>query len=193
MTPSAIIDLARAQFGETNALTVTATTARSFLNAALMELYEDLPSERMKNLLTDANVTLDPNGRGDVLDTWDKVVELYLYGIPAQPVPREVIQAHDYNEFFESPVPIFYADESHIWVRPITATCTVVFLSPPTQVTTVNESAEYTDIEESFHPALADLVTSKMYAQEEDPTQAEWYRNTYQQKLAMLLAPEPAQ
>lgn len=192
MTPAEIITLARAQFGEETALTVSDDTARAFLNAALMEVYEDVNSPRLKNLLVEENVALT-SGQGNVLDTWDKVVELYVYGLPAHPVAREVIQAYDYNEYYESPVPIFYVDDSHIWVRPTAATVQVVYINPPSEVTAGNEATEYTDIEEPFHAALADLVTSMMYAQEEDTPQAEWYRNSYQQRLGMLLAPEPAQ
>lgn len=192
MTPVEIIALARAQFGEDSPLTVSVTTARDFLNAAILECYEDLPPSRLKNLLSETTVVLTA-GKGAVLATWDKVLEVYADNIPCLMVPRETIHQHDYSQFFSSPVPICHVDDKNIWVRPTTATCQVVNLTPPTEVTSGNEGTEYAGIDEVFHPALADLTTAAMYAQEEDVAQSNYYRQAYQSKLGMLLAPEPAQ
>lgn len=192
MTPQEIIALARAQFGEANALTVTATTARDFLNAAIKETYEDLPPSRLKNLISETTVTLTA-GKGSVLATWDKILEVYADNIPCMMVSREVIHQHDYSQFFASPTPICHIDDKNVWVRPTTSTCKVLTLSIPTEVTSGNEGTEYTGLDKVWHPALADLVTAAMYAQEEDAAQADQYRKAYQSKLGMLLAPEPAE
>lgn len=191
MTPVQIIALARIQYGETDPNTVTANAARDFLNSAVKELYEDLPPSRLKNLLTQAAVVLT-SGRGDVLTTWDKVVDLYVDNTPAIQVSREAIFQHDYSQYFSSPVPIFHVDDKYIWVRPTASTCHITFLAPPAAITAGNEGVEFTGLDAVFHPALADLTTSFMYSQEEDVQQAELYRNAYQQKLGMLLAQEPA-
>lgn len=192
MTPTEIITLARSHFGEPTPLTVDADTARDYLNASIRELYEDLPPDRLKGLLTEESVTLTA-GEGDIDPTWDKIVELYVDGLPAHAVGRESIAHNDYNQFFESPVPIFHLDDSHVWVRPTTSTVEVVHIDPPAELVEADDDVEFTDIEDIWHPALADLVAMYMYAQEEDAQQSELYRNAYQQKLGMLLAPEPAQ
>lgn len=193
MTPDEIVELARVQFGEETALTVTDESAREFFNAAVMELYEDLPPDRMKPLMTTQSVALT-SGKGDVVDTWDKILAVYVDGVPAHAIPRQAIQAHDYSQFFESPVPVFHLDDTHIWVRPTGSTCELVTIDPPSTIdTSTGDDTEYTDFENIWHTALADLITSYMYAQEEDAQQAQLYYNAYSQKLGMLLAPEPSQ
>lgn len=192
MTPVEIIALARAQFGEASAMSVSEVSARDFLNAAIVELYEDLPSDRLKGLLSVTSVSLTA-GKGSIDPTWDKILEVYVDGAPASVVPRDTISHHDYNEFFESVVPITHIDDDSVWVRPTTGTCSVLHLDPPVEVTAANEGTEYSSIDDIWHPALADLVTAAMYAQEEDVQQAEQYRSAYASKLGMLLAPEPVE
>lgn len=190
MTPAEIIALARAQFGELTALTVSAQDARDMLNGAILELYEDLPPSRLKNLLTVTAVALT-SGKGSIDPLWDKVIEVYVDDNPAFLVDRAVIAAHDYSQFFTSPTPIAHVDDDSVWVRPTTGVCSVLHLDPPEEVTAANEGTEYSSVSDVWHPALADLVTAAMYAQEEDITQMEAYRASYMQRLGMLLKEEP--
>lgn len=193
MSPDEIVALARVQFGEETALTVSDESAYEFFNMAVMDMYEDLPPDRLKPLMTTESIILT-SGKGDIDDAWDKILEVYVDSKPSQAVPRPVIQSHDYSEYFTSPVPIYYLDDTHIWVRPEGSTCEVVVLNPPSLVdTATGDATDYTDFDDIWHTALADLVTSYMYAQEEDAQQASLYYNSYSQKLGMLLAPEPAE
>lgn len=183
MTGDEIIALARANFGEETALTVSEQTSEDFVNAALQELYNDLPVERLKNLLTESTVTMASN-KGPIDNAWDQVIEVYVDDLPAVMVPRDVIQNADHNSLFAPPIAICHVDNSHVWVRP-SGTVKIVHLDPPDAIS--DFTAEVTDFSELWHSAIAMLVTSYMYAQEEDSTQAQHYRSEYSQSLASLL------
>lgn len=187
MTGDEIINLARIHYGEETPNVVSSDSAKSFLNSAIMELYEDLPAERKKNLITTDTVSLT-SGSGIIDDTWDKVLEVYANGVPAYLVSREVIynSAYGQQNLFESVVPIFYIDDTQVWVRPDNATVDVVHIDPPVPI--ANFEGEVTAFDEQWHPALAFLVASYMYAQEEDVVQAQHYRAEYQQRLTSVTA-----
>ena len=186
MTPAEIITLARTHFGELTALTVSVASARSYLNAAIKELYEDLPVDRLKPLLNDEAISLTA-GKGDIPSNLDRVVEVYVDNIPAVAVPREVITTSDYGNLFAPAFPVIHIDSSHIWVRPVsTNTVAITYLQAPTVITAGNEGSEITEIPVPFHESLSYLVASYMYAQEEDVQQAQWYRNEYMNRLMSL-------
>lgn len=184
MTGDEIIALARANFGEASPNTVSVQTAKDFLNSALQELYNDLPSSRMKNLIAEDSVALT-SGQGLVVNTYDQVLEVYVDSLPAIQVPREVIRNSDHNDLFTSPVPIFYVDEKNLWVRPTTGLAKIVHLDPPGVIADFTQ--EVSVFAELWHPALALLVTSYLYAQEEDTTQAAHYRGEYSHTLTNLM------
>jgi hypothetical protein len=183
MTGDEIIALARANFGESSPLTVSVQTAKDFLNAALQELYNDLPPERMKNRLTESVVVMTAN-QGPVENTWDRIIEVYVDDVPALQVPKDVIPNADHNSMFSPPVAIFHVDDKYVWVRPSGAV-KIVHVEPPGII--ANFSSEVSVFSELWHSALALLTTSYMYAQEEDVTQAQHYRGEYSQTIASLI------
>jgi len=186
VTGDEIIALARFHFGEETPNTVSTDTVKDFLNAALMELYEDLPTERLKHLISTDSLSLTA-GKGELLNEWDKVLEVHVDGSPAILVGREIIHNIDYGQLnlFEPVIPLFHINESHVWVRPTGSTVEVVHLGPPDVIN--NFGQEVTAFEEQWHAALASLVASFMYAQEEDIQQAQHYRGDYQQRISSLL------
>lgn len=185
MTGNEILALARASFGERSELTVLNTEALEYLNSALQELYNDLPPERMKERLVETAVVMAAN-RGPITNTWDRVVEVYVNDKPAIQVPKEVIQNADYGNLFTPSVGIFHLDNSYVWVRP-SGTVKIVHLTPPAELVTLDLTAELAAFSRVWHPALAHLVTSYMYAQEEDQTQAQHYRGEYSQQILGLI------
>lgn len=189
MTGDEVIELARFYYGEETANVVGEEEAKSLLNAALLEMYEDLPTARLKHLISEDSVSLT-SGRTDVMDTWDKVLEVYVEGAPAFPVSREIIHNTRYGQenLFTGVVPYFYADDHQLWVVPEDSTdVDVVYLSPPTLINQFTEEVDA--FPEQFHPALASLVAAYMYAHEEDAAQAQHYRNDYQQRLVSMTQP----
>jgi hypothetical protein len=192
VTGDEIIALARSHYGEETPNIVSADMAKDFLNAALMELYEDLPTERLKHLISTDSLSLTA-GKGEFPDEWDKILEVHVNGSPAILVGREVIHNTDYGQLnlFEPVIPIFHINESHVWVRPTGSTVEVVYLGPPDVID--NFESEVTVFEEQWHAALASLVASFMYAQEEDLQQAQQYRADYQQRISSLLQGQGAE
>lgn len=184
MTGDEIIALARASFGEAQPLTVSADNAKKYLNASLKELYEDLPPDRMKNLISTSSVAI-VSGKGLVSDTFDKLLEVYVDDIPALQVSKSIIRGWDYGTLFQTEVPIFHWDTENLWVRPPLGAISVVHLDPPNPIS--NFTLEVSAFDNVFHEALAALVASKMYAQEEDATQAQHYRQEYLHSITSIL------
>lgn len=187
MTGDEIIALARAHFGEETAQTVSTDNALDYLNISLQELFNDLPPSRIRNRLAEDSVAL-VSGQGGILNTWDRIVEIYVDDNPGIVVPKGAIEAADYGTLFAPAIPIVHFDDSHIWVRPTGSTVKVVHLEPPTPVTEGNRTNELAEFDEKWHPALAFLVASYMYAQEEDQAQAGYYKSEYMQMLSNMSA-----
>lgn len=186
MTPTEIVELARVHFGERDALTISAPEAITFVNAAIKEIYEDLPVDRLKELLDTETVSLT-GGKGDVPSNLDRIVEVYVDDNPAVAVPREVITTADYGSLFEPAFPVVHVDSSHVWVRPSDIDeVDLEYLQAPTLIDSGNTGDELTEIPISFHGALAFLVASYMYAQEEDVQQAQWYKNEYMANITSM-------
>lgn len=181
MTGDEIIALARADFGEAAPLTISADTSKEYLNRAQYELFQDLPPERQKANLLEEAVTAT-TGQGTITNTWDRIVEVYVNDVPAAPVGREVISNADYGTLFAPSIPVFHIDNSHVWVRPVGGTVKVVHLNPPNRIT--DTTVAVTSFREQWHRAMAFLITSYMYAQEEDTPQAAHYRAEYTQYIA---------
>lgn len=185
MTGDEIIELARSHFGESSASTVTDAQAIEYLNTSLMELYNDLPPERMKALIDEDTIVLD-DGRHVVDNQWDRVLNVYVDGVPASLVPLTSIQAIEYSTLFEPSVPVFSITDESLLIRPTGGTITVTYLTPPEAVTDATSDSELTQFEPFLHPALALMTASLMYAQEEDTQQAAYYRGEYHQMLLNL-------
>ncbi len=147
MTGDEIIALARANFGEETPLTVSEDTSLDYLNVAAQELYNDLPPERMKNLLNEDEVVM-ASGQGPIDNTWDQVLEVYVDDVPAAMVPREVIGNADYNTLFAPHIPIFHADLSGIlpWPSSLLPTCMLRKRIPPRLLTTEGNTTNLSQV-----------------------------------------------
>ena len=189
MTGTEVITLARLYFGEATALTVPSARELDLFNTALKELYRDLPVDKLRHLITTDTVTLT-NGRGNLPDTWDTVVSVYLDGISAVQVTTDVIRGTEIGSYWLPLVPVFAVDNNYLWVVP-NGTVTVSHVDPPAEVTSL--AGEITAFPEQYHTLLASLLASYMYAQEEDAQQAAYYRGEYVEQLTSLSAPAEAQ
>jgi len=176
MTGDEIIALGRAYFGEPVASSILEATADSFLNVAVQELYEDLPADRLRLLQIIDSPTFTA-GKAVIPTAWDKVLGVYVDGVQAVGVSPEVIKAVDAGAYFVPIVPVFSIDNQTMWVRPTTGAITVGHIDPPAEI--ADTSLEITSFSVMWHPALACLLASYMYAQEEDAEQAQYYRNEY--------------
>lgn len=176
MTGDEIIALARQHFGEPTASSISTTQAKNFLNAAVQEMYGDLPVDRLRDLVEVSSLTFT-DGQDDIPSTWDRVLAVYVGGVAAVAVSPETIQTSDTGAFFTALVPLYSLDTSHMWVRPVGGTVTVAHIDAPAEIT--NFTTEVTSFGVNWHPALASLVACYMYAQEEDAEQAQYYRNEY--------------
>lgn len=181
MTGDEVIALAREFFGEPTANTVSTTAAKDYLNTALLELYNDLPPNRMRDRLSVDSVALT-TGQGSIPNTWDRIVDIYVNDIPTFLVDRHVVYSAQELTYFEPSVPIAHFNEESLWIAPMAAgTVKVVHLEPPTLIATTSD--EITEFKEQWHKALALLIASYMYAQEEDSAQAQYFKGEYQQML----------
>lgn len=189
MTGADIITLARLHFGESTPLTIPADREADLLNTAVQELYKDLPIEKLRHLVTTDNVALT-DGRGDLPSTWDTVVAVYLDGVPSVQVSTDVIRATELGPFYQPMVPVYAVDNNYLWVVP-TGTVTVSHVDPPAEITDL--ALEVDAFPGQYHELLSSLVTSYMYAQEEDVQQAGYYRSEYQQQLTSMSAEATAQ
>lgn len=182
MTGVEVIELARALFGEIEPNSVTEGQARDYLSAALRELWVDLPASDLRGLIESNSLTLT-SGKAPIDSSWERILEVYVDGIPALQVNREVIANTDFGTFFAPGVPIYHIDESNVFVRPDSASSAELFyLPPPPRVTSVNETDEL-DIAQGFQEAAAFLTASYMYAQEEDAAQAQLFRSEYTNRI----------
>lgn len=186
MTPAEIITLARSLFGEETPNTVSEDTARSYLNSALTEIWTDLPSDNLKPLLEIESVTTT-DGAGDIDSEWNRIIEVYVDSFPATAVPRDVITGADFGDLFTPAVPIYNIDEKKIFVRPKDAgDVEIVQVKAPTRITSSTEESDLTEIPEVYHEALASLVASYMYLQEEDAAQAQAFRAEYSNMITSM-------
>lgn len=190
MTGDEVIALARFYFGEETALTVPTAREADLLNSALLELYRDLPVDKLRHLLSTDSVALT-NGRGDLPTTWDTVVSVYLDGISAVQVTTDVIRATELGDFWLPLVPVFALDNNYLWVVP-NGSVEVSHIDPPAEVTDTSATLD-SAFPEQYHTALAALMASYMYAQEEDIQQSGYYREEYMQQLASMSAPAEAE
>lgn len=181
MTGTEIIALALLHYGDSGSTYVSATDALQYLNEASLELYGDLPPAYLVNLMTATAELTNAGGAIPIDDAWDKIVEVYVEDTPAVQVTYDVIASADFNDYFSPSTPIYHVDTSTIWVRPVASGVIVTYLSPPSEIT--DASLEITDLDPIWHPVLAVLMASYMYAQEEDSQQAQHYKTIYQQKL----------
>ena len=188
MTPNEIIALARIHFGEPNPLTISSTDELVLFNESMREIYSDLPSDRLKSLISEDTVTITGDNRGPVDSSWDRVIEVYVNDRPAIQAPKETIRNSELSSYFAPAVPIFHVDEQYLWVRPHETGDVVkaVYLSPPSTVVTGGRDTEITEIHEAFHEAVALLLASYMYAQEEDLVQAQHYKGEYVSVISNL-------
>lgn len=190
MTGDEVIALARFYFGEETALTVPTAREADLLNSALLELYRDLPVDKLRHLLSTDSVALT-NGRGNLPTTWDTVVSVYLDGISAVQVTTDVIRATELGDFWLPLVPVFALDNNYLWVVP-NGSVEVSHIDPPAEVTDTSATLD-SAFPEQYHTALAALMASYMYAQEEDIQQSGYYREEYMQQLASMSAPAEAE
>lgn len=189
MTGAEVIELARSLFGEVTPNTVSEGQARDYLSAALRELWGDLPASDLKPLIEVDNVVLNA-GQASVTNTWERVIEVYVDGQPALRVNKEIINNADYGAFFAPAIPIFYMDETNVFVRSPdngAASVDIYHVQPPPRITVGNEGDEL-DISTGYQEAAAFLTASYMYAQEEDPGQAQLFRSEYTNRITSISA-----
>lgn len=192
MTPNQIIQQARAQFGESIALTVTAETFEQWVNASLKELYNDLPPSELRQLITEDPLAL-AGGAGTLPDAWDRVLEVKEGSVPLQPQPVNRIRAIDSNQFFPPIIPVWALSDKTLLVRPDTLlTVNVSHQDPPAVLAfPADGDTEITSVNSRWHIALVHLITSYAYQQEEDHSSATTWRNRYNQLVGQA-QPAPA-
>lgn len=187
MTPQEVIQRARGHFGEDTALTVQDVTFREWVTDALRELYNDLPAEEVRPLITEESVSLDTDadsvgdGRGTIPDTWDRVLNVKIDGVPALRQRPETIRHIDSNQFFAPTQKVWALLDKTLLVRPKgDLSVMVTHQDPPTKITATTETNEITEVNKRWHIALVHLVASYAYQQEEDHESAAAYKRRYQ-------------
>lgn len=186
MTPNAIIALARQQFGEPVALYLADSVFQDWTNAALQELYDDLPGIELRQLISETSVALTA-GSGTIPATWDRVLEvLDSSGTPLFRVPPEVItfiDATGSNPYMVPMVGAYVVIGQKLAVRPTShASVNVQHQDPPAPIDFATAGdTELTVVNARWHPALVHLVTSYAYQQEEDHNAAAHWRSRYNQ------------
>jgi hypothetical protein len=184
VTPAEIISLARRQFGESEALTITDVTFQDWLNLALKELYTDLHPDLLRNLIGEDPLTLTA-GTVTLPAEWDRVREvLRSDGTPLFHVPPEVITFIDAtagNPFMVPMVGAYSRVGQRLAVRPTSITEVIVqHQDPPAPVVFPGgATSELTAVSAHWHAALAHLVTSYAYQQEEDHNASAHWRSRY--------------
>jgi hypothetical protein len=194
MTGTEIIALALQHYGDSGTTYVTSAQALQYLNEAILEVYEDLPPHRLKNRLITSSALTNADGAIPVDPVWDKVIQVYLDDELALQVNYDILVAegHGASGFFTSPLPFYHIDEETLWIRPVGSEAKVVYLSPPTPIVSGDLGNAVTALDSVWHPVIAILMTSYMYAQEEDLAQAQHYKTLYQQKLSSFSSLEQA-
>lgn len=193
MTPDAIITMARIQYGEPVALIVSDESFEAWLNAAIKEAYNDLPAESMRRVVVSTEVALTA-GVGDIPSEWDRIHDVTFAGAAIPRVDPESIVLISTNPFLEPFTPVYSITGTEIIVRPTTVTeVRVVHQEPPADIDfTADGDSELTTVDPRWHPALAHLVTSYAYQQEEDHNAAAHWRGRYAAQVGQAAPPPPA-
>lgn len=175
MTGDEILDIVRANYGDTDNNFLTTAALQDWLNLAVQEVYSLIPAGEMRQVTQEAAVALT-SGRGDIPSTWDKILSVYEAEGELVQVPSHVANAQqNLSSFFVPDVHVYAIDGNEIMVVPTSvASVTVQYTVEPAEIT--NFTAEISGLPTRFHPALADLVTSYAYASEEDLEQSGAYR-----------------
>lgn len=192
MTPDQIVALARTQFGEETEQTLTDLQFEAWLNAAIKEAYNDLPAEAMRRVVVSSAVTITA-GTGSLLDEWDRIHDVTFAGATLPRVEPEALALIDANPFLAPFTPVYSLVGTDLFVRPTSVTeVRVVHQEPPGDITlALDGGVELADVDPRWHPALAHLVTSYAYQQEEDHNAAAHWRGRYAAQVGQA-SPPPA-
>lgn len=192
MTGDDIIALAQLHFGESGGGTLTGPNFQDFLNAAIQELYNLMPNDAMKEQIQEALVSVNTSGIGDIPGTVERILgvkDLTSASSLLMQVSPEMIRAidaSDYNKPGHSTHAVFAIMRDKLYIRPkptVTQNFPVVHISPPAPIT--NFTLEVTALSAQYHQALAYLVASYAYAQEEDVQQGDYYRSNALQQAGI--------
>lgn len=177
MTGNDIIALARLQFGEATALTLSDSDFQEWVNTALVELYNDLPISELRQLQSISTVSLT-NGNGTFTTSWDRILAVLIDGVEIPQVPWTAIQWMDTFGYGRPEQAVWAQSGSNLAVRtPGTLPSSVsVRHMEPLQV---SNFASPLTISDRWLAALAHLVTSYAYGQEEDHESAAMWRARY--------------
>lgn len=195
MTPNEIVTLARTQFGEATALTISDATFQAWVNQALRELYTDVRPDLLRDLITEDDVVTAPSGNALIPPEWDRIMEVVdPAGTPLYRVDPEVITFIDAtatNPFMVPPVGSYALVGQRLSVRPkSTANVTVQHQDPPAAIDFGTDGDNpLTVVEEHWHAPLVHLVTSYAYQQEEDHNAAAHWRGRYASLVGLGAAP----
>lgn len=164
-------------------------TFEDWVNAALLEVYNDLPPTELRPLISEDAVALVA-GEGQLPTAWDIILAVKDVGVPALNVPPEYIQNIDSNQFFSPTQTVWSLSDDTILVRPTSlVSVDVAHRDRPTLIVwPAGGDTEITEVNERWHIALVHLITSYAYAQEEDHTSAEQWRARYLQQVSSAVA-----
>lgn len=195
MTPNEIIRRARAQFGEEVANSVQDVVFQEWVNSGFKELYNDLPSEELRPLITSGAVTLTA-GEGAIPDAWDRVLDVRdTDGVPLLRQRQEIIRHIDSNQFFQPVQSVWALVDKTLLVRPTSVlSVEVTHQDPPANIVwPAGGDTEITFVNPRWHIAVVHLVTSYAYQQEEDHNSAAMWRNRYNQLVGQSQQPPPSE
>lgn len=187
LTTDEVIKRARSHFGEDSPLTVLDTTLREWVNDAIKDLYDALPSTELRGLITETSLSLS-SGAGPLDSSWDRVVEVTdPESVPLHMVNPEIIRAIDLGTFWEPAQTVYALTHTHVLVRPTSITSVnVAHMEPPALITSSETGTDIetvTGVNARWHAALVVRLTFFMYGQEEDWQSAEPHLNLWSQLI----------
>lgn len=173
MTGEQVIAVIRANYGDADNNYLATADLQQWVNQGVRDVYNLLPPGDPRDSIEQDTVTLT-SGRGDLPDSWDRIVSVFTADGEAIQVPSSVAEVGvNLGAYFVPDVTTYAIDGNEIVVTPTTEpSVTVQYTVEPTDLT---DFTNQIPLPRRYHTVVADIATSLAYASEEDAEQATWY------------------